>query len=100
MALSILDLGLNFSSGRSMLKPTSFTCSNPSSTARKVFEITRIRCSSTRDTALVSTGNVSDEISDVRRSGNYPPSMWDYDFFQSLSSDFKVGGNNGCYDYA
>lgn len=91
MALSILNLGFNFSSIRnSMLKPTSFTCVNPSSTARKVFQITRIRCSSTHDTAVVSTGNVSDdEISNVRRSGNYPPSMWDYDFFQSLSSDFK-----------
>ncbi|KAK1355753.1 (+)-delta-cadinene synthase [Heracleum sosnowskyi] len=91
MALSLVNLGFNFSSVRSMLKRTSFTCLNPSSTGRKVFEITGIRCSSTHDPALVSTGNVSDddEISNVRRSGNYPPSMWDYDFFQSLSSDFK-----------
>nr|AUG98169.1 gamma-terpinene synthase [Trachyspermum ammi] len=89
MALGVVNLGSNFPSIRSMLKPTSFTCLNPYFTARKVFEITRIRCSCTPDTAVVSSGNVSDEISNVRRSGNYPPSYWDFDFFQSLSSNFK-----------
>lgn len=90
MALSIVNLGLNFSSTRSLLKPTSFTCVNPSFTARQGAEITSTRCTSTHDTAVVSSDNVIDEISNVRRSGNYPPSMWDYDFFQSLTSDFKV----------
>lgn len=89
MALSIVNIGLNFSSIRPMLKPTSYKCVKPSSTARKAFEITRIGCSSTPDTGIVSTDSVSDEISNVRRSGNYPPSTWDYDFFQSLTSNFK-----------
>ena len=91
MALSMVNLGMRFSSLHSMLKPTSFTCVNPSSNAKKVFEVPGIRCSSSsHDSAVVSTGNVSEEVSNGRRSGNYPPSMWDYDFFQSLSSDFKV----------
>ena len=58
---------------------------------------TRSHCAS-NDTVLVSnvTALVSndtacvDDKSIVRRSGNYPPPIWDDDFVQSLTSDFKV----------
>ncbi|WOG98396.1 hypothetical protein DCAR_0417737 [Daucus carota subsp. sativus] len=42
------------------------------------------------DTALVNNDTACvDDKSIVRRSGNFPPPIWDDDFVQSLTSDFK-----------
>ncbi|KAL8154782.1 terpene synthase 10-like [Apium graveolens] len=70
MALSIADLGLKFSWSRSLLKP----CFSLSNSSTKVSYTSRIKCSASDD---------------ARRSGNYPPPIWNHDLLQSLSSNFK-----------
>lgn len=92
MALtSIAYPSLNFSSSRSMFKPY-FTLRNPSSSVAKITHTaSAIQCGSD-DATVVNRGYARiDAISDVRRSGNYPPPLWNYDFLQSLNSNFKVG---------
>ena len=87
--ISTVSLGMSFSATRFMVKPAaSLTLVKPPST--KSIHTTSIRCTS-NDTALVSRGDACvDDKSIVRRSGNYPPPIWDDDFVQSLDSDFKV----------
>ncbi|WOG98411.1 hypothetical protein DCAR_0417753 [Daucus carota subsp. sativus] len=86
--ISTVSLGMSFSATRFMVKPAaSLTLVKPPST--KSIHTTSIRCTS-NDTALVSRGDACvDDKSIVRRSGNYPPPIWDDDFVQSLDSDFK-----------
>ncbi|KAK1393329.1 myrcene synthase, chloroplastic-like [Heracleum sosnowskyi] len=79
MALSIVNIGSGFSI---LLKPFS-TFKKPFPSATKVVNTTSIRCTA-NDAAFTIDENLN-----VRRSGNYAPSTWDYDFFQSLNSDFK-----------
>ncbi|OMP12676.1 hypothetical protein COLO4_02890 [Corchorus olitorius] len=50
-----------------------------------VFHATQSHC---EDVATKNISNSGQEVEIVRRSANYHPSIWDYDFFQSLTSDY------------
>ncbi|XP_017245789.2 terpene synthase 10 [Daucus carota subsp. sativus] len=88
LIISTVSLGMSSSATRFMVKPAaSLTLLQPPST--KAIHTTSTCCTS-NDAALVSRGDACvDDKSIVRRSGNYPPPIWDDDFVQSLASDFK-----------
>ncbi|XP_043720846.1 terpene synthase 10-like [Telopea speciosissima] len=56
---------------------------------RIVISSNNIRCHATTTTTTASTHSLETTTEDHRRSANYPRCIWDFDFVQSLNSDYK-----------